>query len=183
MPKVVAKKNEWVKLGFKLFAEKGEAGIVVDQMSRTLNCNRSSFYWHFKSKPEFINAVIEYWVDFDTIRVIELTNREGSAKERLKKLVEVTFKKDPFMDIVFYLKRYARKRKSVRKIVDDIDRHRILYTAGLFAELGMSKELALVKANVAYKYLIGYHELMRYKEQKLDYTKQVFAELKQFIAL
>jgi AcrR family transcriptional regulator len=183
MPKVVAEKQEWVKLGFKLFAEKGEEGIIVDKMSRMLNCNRSSFYWHFKSKAEFINDVIEYWVEIDTIRVIDLTNREGTAKQRLRKLVEVTFKKDQFMDIVFYLKRYARKRKSVQKIVDDIDHQRIQYTAALLTDLGISKEFALIKANVAYKYLIGYHELMRYKDQKPDYTKEVYTELKQFIPL
>ena len=31
------------------------------------------------------------------------------------------------------------------------------------------------------KYLIGYHEMIRYKKQVKDYTKEVKNELKQFI--
>ncbi len=183
MPKIVAEKADWIKLGFKLFADKGEAGIIVDKMADKLKCNRSSFYWHFSSREEFINRIVDHWVDTDTRQIIQLTNKEGTAQEKLKKLLEVTFRKDPFIDFVFYLKRYARKKKSIQNIIDDIDQQRIQYTAELFRELGMDKEDALIKANVTYKYLIGYHEMIRYKPQAADYAEKVYAELKGILSL
>lgn len=183
MPKVVAEKSDWVKLGFQRFAEKGEAGIIVDQMAEKLKCNRSSFYWHFKSKQAFIEQIVAYWVQIDTHQIIQLTNKAGTPREKLFKLLEVTFKKDPFMDFVFYLKRYARKNKAIQKIIDDIDQQRIAYTAQLFRELGVGQEDAWVKANITYKYLIGYHEMIRYKPQAPDYAKKVYAELNHFLPL
>ena len=55
MPKIIAKKQDWINLGYKLFSEKGIAGIVVEKMASILNVNKSSFYWHFKTKKEFVN--------------------------------------------------------------------------------------------------------------------------------
>ena len=54
MPKIVAQKKDWIELGYKLFSETGISGIVIEKMSKILNCNKSSFYWHFKAKKEFI---------------------------------------------------------------------------------------------------------------------------------
>lgn len=154
MPKVVAEKSDWVKLGFKLFAEKGEAGIIVDKMADKLKCNRSSFYWHFSKKEAFIDQIVAYWVEIDTNQIIKITNKEGTVREKLYKLLEVTFKKDPYIDFVFYLKRYAKKTKHIQTIIDDIDKQRIDYTAELFRELGLEKDEAEIKANITYKYLI-----------------------------
>ncbi len=183
MPKVVAQKEEWIKLGFKLFAEKGETGIVVDQMATKLKCNRSSFYWHFNSKEEFIDQVIQFWVEMDTDQIIQLTNNEGATKRKFRKLISLTFRKDPYMDFVFHIKRYALKRKKVQKIIDEIDEKRIQYTEDLISELGISRSKARVQARIAYNYLIGYHEMMRYKDQAPDYAKNVLSDLRQFIHL
>jgi len=183
MPKIVAEKVDWIKLGFRQFAEKGELGINVDQMAQALQCNRSSFYWHFTSKEEFIKQVIDYWTDIDTIQIIEFTNKERTTKEKFKTLIEIVFKKDPYMDFVFHLKRYARKKDFVQKTIDDIDQQRIQFVADLIVELGISKDVAFSKANIMYKYLIGHHEMIRYANQDPNYIEQVYSELKQFIPL
>ncbi len=183
MPKLVAEKSDWIKLGFKLFAEKGEAGIIVDKMADKLKCNRSSFYWHFSKKEAFIDQIVAYWVEIDTHQIIKLTNKQGTVHEKLLKLLEVTFKKDPFMDFVFYLKRYSKKKKHIQKIINDIDMQRIEYTAELFRGLGLAKDEAAIKANITYKYLIGYHEMIRYKKQEHDYVQNVYKELKHFLPL
>ena len=183
MPKVVAEKKDWITLGFDLFAKQGEAGIIVDKMVNVLKCNRSSFYWHFNSKKEFIQMIIEYWTDFDTEQVIAMTEKSGSPKTKFKKLVEVAFKQDPQIDFVFHIKRYALKHKNIQGIIDEIDQRRISYTASLLMEMGLTEEEATLKAGIFYNYLIGYHEMIRYKKQEKDYVKRVYQELSQFIPL
>lgn len=183
MPKIVAEKKDWLKLGLSLFAENGASGIVVEKMAKKLKCNKSSFYWHFKTKKEFINQLVDYWIFVETDQIIQMTNSEESTLDKLETLVRITYKKWPDLDFVFYLKRYAIKEKRIQKIIDDIDQQRIDYVTELLQELGHSRSDAEVKSSVFYKHLIGYHEMIRYKKQSKNYVQEVIDELKQFIKL
>jgi AcrR family transcriptional regulator len=181
MPKIVAKKEDWIDLGYRIFSEQGVAGIVVEKMAKALKVNKSSFYWHFKTKKEFIDQLIMFWKDKETDRIINLTIDKKTGLEKFKALIPLIYKQDPFLDFVFYLKRYARKEKRIQQIIDNIEKQRIDYACNLIQEMGYSKQIAKIKASSLHKHFIGYHEVIRYKEQSIDYVKEVELELKQFI--
>ncbi len=183
MPKIVATKEDWIKLGYKLFSESGESGLNVDKMSRLLNCNKSSFYWHFKTKAAFIDYLIEYWIGIDTIQIINETDQQSTAKKKIIKLIEIVFKKDANLDFIFFLKRYARNKKKIQNKIDQIDFDRIEYVSSLFKDIGYDDQMAKTKSLIFYKYLIGYHEMIRYKKQEKDYLQHVLTELNHFIEL
>lgn len=183
MPKIVASKIDWVKLGYKLFSESGEIGLNVDKMSRLLKCNKSSFYWHFKTKRDFIQDLIEYWIELDTTKVIQEVDEQEFPKEKLLRLIEMVFRKDSDLDFIFYLKKYSQKNEAVQVVVDRIDKERIVFVRNLLMELGYSKEQVKIKASIFYKYLIGYHEMIRYKKQKKNYLSEVLVEINQFITI
>jgi AcrR family transcriptional regulator len=183
MPKVVASQEDWIKIGFELFAESGEAGLNVDKMSRLLKCNKSSFYWHFKAKEEFIHCMIDHWVKSDTKQIIELVNEEEAAGDRLVKLIKIVFRKDNNLDFFFYLKKYAQRREDVSRLLDGIDAERIAFVKDLLSGMGYSEQDASIKAKLFYKVLIGYHEMIRYKEPDDENLSEVFGELGQFIEL
>ncbi|HNP17128.1 MAG TPA: TetR/AcrR family transcriptional regulator [Fulvivirga sp.] len=181
MPKIVAQKIDWIKLGFKLFAKNGVSGIVIEQMSKQLNCNKSSFYWHFNTKKEFINQLANFWVENETKKIITLTSSEATGIDKLNKLIEVIYKKMPYSDFVLYLKRYAIKDKAISDIIDSVDRQRMDYVYGLLVEIGYSNSDAKIKSSLLYKHLIGCHEIMRYKELDDNYYINVKKEIHQII--
>ncbi len=181
MPKIIAQKIDWIKLGYQLFSEQGAAGIVIEKMSKKLACNKSSFYWHFKTKKEFIEQITSFWVIDETEQIIAFTNHEKSAVHKFKTLIVIAYKQTPFLDFIFYLKRYAKKEKKIQLIIDDIDNKRIGFVKSLLQEIGYTQQEAKIKSALFYKHLIGYHELIRYKEQPADYVKDVKKELNQFI--
>lgn len=183
MPKVVAQKEDWIELGFKLFAQGGISAINVEKMSSKLKCNKSSFYWHFKSKEEFVDEIIKYWIREDTEAIIEVSNKGTSSKERFTLLIEEAFKEDPTIDFIFYLKRYAQRRPGVELIIDDIDAKRMEFVQQIFMELGLPDEEAKIKSALFYKYLIGYHEMNRYKKTDQDYVNHVKKDLKHFLPI
>ncbi|WP_418637825.1 TetR/AcrR family transcriptional regulator [Winogradskyella sp.] len=183
MPKIVAQKKDWVKLGYKLFAKSGISGIVIEKMSKQLNCNKSSFYWHFKTKKEFIHQLANYWVDQETKKIITLTNTEEKASEKLHKLLEISYRKMPYLDFVLYLKRYAIKDEEISNIIDSVDHQRINYVYQLLKDMGYSNTDAKVKSSLLYKHLIGYYELMRNKKHDENSFKEVKEEISQFIDL
>ena len=181
MPKIVALKEDWINLGFKLFSEKGIAGIVIEKMAYQLKVNKSSFYWHFKTKNEFILQLIDFWVKIETDQIIYFANQEKSALEKFKTLVRLTYKKMPNQDFIFFLKRYAQKKKNVKDIIKQIDFDRIEFVKGLLQAMGYSQEEANIKSSLFYKHLIGYHEMIRNEKQAITYSKEVKKELNQFI--
>ena len=181
MPKIVAKKEDWINLGYRLFAEQGASGINVEKMAKMLKVNKSSFYWYFKTKKEFIRQLIMFWKDKETDRIINLTKDKKAGLEKFKAMIPLIYKQDPYLDFVFYLKRYARKEKGIQKIIDNIDKQRIDYTCIILQEMGYSHQEAEIKASSLHKHFIGYHEVIRYKKQSVDYAKDVELEVKQFI--
>ena len=181
MPKIVAQKIDWLKLGYKFFAEKGISGIVVEKMSKQLNCNKSSFYWHFKTKKEFIRQMVNYWVENKTKKIIEIISAEDNASQKINKLIDITYCKMPYLDFIFYLKRYAVKDKSISIIIDDVDNQRIDYVKRLLTEYGYKDNEAKIKASLLYKHLIGFYEMTRYKELDDNYITEVKKEIDQII--
>lgn len=181
MPKIIATKEDWIDLGYRLFSEKGISGIVIEKMAEKLKVNKSSFYWHFKTKKEFIQNLIEFWVKNETEQIIQFTNNEKSALEKFKTLIKLSYKKMPNQDFIFYLKRYAQKEKKIKSIIEKIDSERIEYVRELLRDIGYSEEDAAIKSSLFYKHLIGYHEMIRYEKQTTDYPKEVKKELNQFI--
>lgn len=181
MPKIVAKKKDWIKLGFKLFSQKGISGIIIEKMALKLNVNKSSFYWHFKTKKDFINAIMEYWVYNDTQKIISKVEKCINPRDKFNKLIELAFKKDPHLDFMFHLKRYSQTNKHIFEITNSIEIQRINYVKEILINMKFSKEAAEIKANLFYKYLIGYHEMIRYTKQNKEYIREVKMEINQFI--
>jgi len=181
MPKIIAPKEDWIILGYKLFSEKGINGIVVEKMAHKLKVNKSSFYWHFKTKKDFFDEIISFWTSTDTSEIIATVESKPSGKEKFEEFIKLVFKKEPYLDFIFFLKRYALKDKKIQSLIDEIDKQRIDYTTNLLIEMGYSENEAVIKSTLFYKYLIGYHEMIRYKKQNKNYTAEVKAELNQFI--
>lgn len=181
MPKIIATKEDWINLGYKIFSEEGESGIIVEKMAKKLKVNKSSFYWHFKTRKDFINDLTMFWVNSATEQIIYLTDIKKTAKEKVKTLVSLIYKKDPYIDFVFFLKRYAQKEKKIQEVIDGIEKKRIEYAKDLLMELGYSKQEAGIKSAILYKHFLAYHEIIRYKKQSNNYEREVKEEINQFI--
>lgn len=182
MPKIIATKENWVELGYKLFSEDGINGVVVEKMAKVLKVNKSSFYWYFNTKKDFVNEIISFWISLETKSIIsKLENNQYHGKEKFEKFIELAFKQEPYLDFIFFLKKYALHDRKIQQLIDEIDTQRIDYTKKIFLEMNIMEEDAVIKASLFYKYLIGYHEMLRYKKQNVNYVEEVKKELFQFI--
>lgn len=183
MPKIVATKEQWIKLGYRLFSKAGITGLNVEVMSTRLKCNRSSFYWHFKSKDDFVYNLVEFWETLYTTEVLAEVNKENDPHKRLIKLLNVTLKEDSNLDFIFFLKKYGENNEQVKKVANAIDKKRIEFGTELLVELGYPKKDALFKTVIIYKYLIGHHEMMKYKKRPSKYPANEMLEIMHILDL
>ena len=101
MPKIIARKQDWLRLGYQIFAQKGISGIVIEKMAKKLKVNKSSFYWHFKTKKEFLDGLIAYWITAETEKVIQRVETAQNTKEKVDLFLKLPSKTTPIWSSFF----------------------------------------------------------------------------------
>ena len=54
-------REKWLKEGLEALREGGTEALRIDPLARRLEVTKGSFYSHFSSKDEYLNAICEYW--------------------------------------------------------------------------------------------------------------------------
>jgi len=75
---MIVTKQQWVTLGYKLFAEKGAKALSIEGLSKKMGVSKSSFYHHFTEQSFFIEELMN--MHLDQSRII-------SEKEKLAKTI------------------------------------------------------------------------------------------------
>jgi AcrR family transcriptional regulator len=164
MPKKIASKEDWLKLGEELFGHGGKEALVVEQMSASLNVSKTSFYWHFKNKENFTKAVVEYWRKTRTYDFIEIANRELEPIDKLKSLIKLCFSSTPTGDFSYYLRKLSKKDAKYRKIIQEIELERICYVESLFQQCAVEPDKCQLMADIFYNYFVGWQERNKYEQ-------------------
>ncbi len=53
--------QDWVKAALEVLASEGIEGVRVDTLARRLGVTKGSFYWHFNSRDELLDALAASW--------------------------------------------------------------------------------------------------------------------------
>lgn len=54
-------RRHWVEAGLWLLAEEGLGAVTIDRLCANLSVTKGSFYWHFKDRQDFLQAMANYW--------------------------------------------------------------------------------------------------------------------------
>ena len=168
MPATKVEKSKWLKLGIKEFSIKGVQGVNVEQMSKKLNCNKSSFYWHFKSKEKFLNEMIEYWFENSIKPITEIVDKESNPKERFEKFIKQSFKDKSRKDLMYHLRILSKTNRKVEELLNYLTTKRLIYTSSLIQELGYSHNDAEIKSEILLNFYIGWYENNKHKKPNCD---------------
>jgi len=174
MPATKVKKSNWIKLGIKKFSIDGILGVNVDQMAKTLDCNRSSFYWHFKSKEKFLNEMIQYWFENSISPITAEVNKKQSASERLITFMTLSFEDKNRKDLMFHLRKLSQTDSKTKELLDYLTSKRLTYISLLIQDLGYGKKEAKIKSEILFNFYLGWYEINKYKttncEEEIDYA-------------
>lgn len=58
----IAKIDTWLKAGYELLGKEGTEGIKIEQLARTLDLNKSGFYYYFGNMETFVKGLLQYHV-------------------------------------------------------------------------------------------------------------------------
>jgi len=146
---------QWLAAGLESLRKGGVGGVRVERLAAELGITKGSFYWHFRSRGELLEALLEHWsremtdVEFERIQAME-----SDLAARLLALAEDVLEKgmgryDPA------IRAWARTDRKVAAAVGQVDRRRVRALAGFFAQAGLRSSDARTRARVFYSFLLG----------------------------
>lgn len=140
------------------FALSGADGLVIEQMATELGCSKSSFYWYFKNRHEFIVRLVDRWSETATQQVILHSSVSEKAEDQMNNLLTEMFSVTQKGDFLFYLRKLAGENTTFHTILETIEQARMQYARELLIRLGMVDEAAEHKSRILYHYYLGWYE-------------------------
>ena len=85
----LTRKEEIVIVAAKLFKEKGYSAVSMRDIAQQMDIKAASLYNHIKSKQEILSSLVLHVAREFTNSTQTITSQDGTALQRLKKLIEV----------------------------------------------------------------------------------------------
>ena len=137
-------REAWVLAATNLLAREGLQAVAVEPLALALGVTKGSFYWHFKSRNELIQAVLEAW---EQDQSADVATRYGGIPDPHRRLRVLLFA--AFED--------SRVEPALRRATE----RRLALGLEAFQALGLSEEEARQRALLAYAAYTGYFQLLR----------------------
>lgn len=131
-------KDQWLQRALIQLAEKGNLGLTIEELSKTVGVTKGSFYWHFQSRDGFVQDLFDYWADLSTAKVIEYVDRvNGTPSERLLALTKFLIEND-ICRYELAIRGWVQIHSVLIPLLEKIDLWRFEYVADLFKEIGFT---------------------------------------------
>jgi AcrR family transcriptional regulator len=150
-------RDDWIGVARKALVTSGIDDVKVDVLARRIKVTRGSFYWHFESRQDLLNALLEDWEtnnrrEIDAIR--SLVAMQGDA---LLELFRVWLGEDPsFPAFDIAIRVWARKAPAVARMVRKIDDAWIAVLQEQLERRGLTPPESFVRARIMYFHQVGY---------------------------
>lgn len=177
-------RENWIEAARGALVRAGIESVKVDRLAGELGVSRGSFYWHFKSRGELLDALVETWIEVNSrpfLRVLE-QDQEGPVVQLLRYcevwLLHDSF--DPAYDAA--MRDWARSSEPVARAVRHADEERLTVLVRLFRQAGYEEIEALVRARSLYYHQVGYYTLaiLQTLEERLELLPTYFRVLTGF---
>lgn len=165
-------REDWIRAGLDMLAEAGADAIRVEPLARILKISKGSFYHHFQDRQELLDAMIDYWEEHATERIIQAPHSDNLSLEQLLTMVFTSERK---VEAAMY--NWAKQHPALASRLVEIERRRIGFVASLFEQNGLTPTEADARAHLAYLLYLGW--LVR---KELEAPFDITAPLQHFMA-
>ena len=166
-------RDDWLAAGLNALERGGVEAVAVVPLARELGVTRGSFYWHFASRAELFDGVLERWEKLHSDDVLAALEAIEDPRRRLLALFERSASKPP--SIFVRLLDAADREPSVRAVLQRSARRRIDVLARACREAGMSPAEARRRAVLCYAAYVGLARL--HADGSLDTSERERAAL------
>jgi AcrR family transcriptional regulator len=155
-------RDDWVAAAFDAIAEAGMGAVAVEPLAETLGVTKGSFYAHFSSRDELIEATLESWERSHAGSGLAEFSAIEDPAERLRAvlLAAVTFSQSGGPSVHMSLLGELQDPR-VRGAVARVTARRVELLTATYCELGVPPQRAANRARMAYATYLGLLQMAR----------------------
>lgn len=148
-------REDWINAGIAILEKQGIDNVKIESMARKLGVSKGGFYGYFLNRDTFLQAMLDYWAEIFTSRIIETVGiLDGNLSDKLKKLLSlVDEKKYDALEISMFA--WANKDPKAEKVVMRVVKERLNFLSGLFHAEGFSQNEAANRAHLVHHFMAG----------------------------
>lgn len=137
------RREDWIHAAWEILGGGSLNEIKINVLAKQLGVTRGSFYWHFQSRQELIDALVDRWFAFLGLK--EVIEKELTSIEDAKDQLWTTFRRvitnvDAGQSVALRL--HAKKDLKLRRRIREEDRLRLDHFAERFRKLGLEDQHA-----------------------------------------
>lgn len=153
-------RDDWIIAAIQTLLSDGVEAVQITRLARDLSVTRGSFYWHFKTRRDVLDAILEEWRVRNTGIMVDVLQSAKTFESGILDLFAVWVdhsKFDPSLDQA--IRDWARRDPNVRKIVETEDSDRVAAIAAFYRRHDFEKVDAFIRARVIYFTQLSYYAL------------------------
>jgi AcrR family transcriptional regulator len=147
----------WEQAALDALEEAGPDAIAIVPLAKALGVTRGSFYHHFDSREELVDAAVERWYAVHVTGVLDAVGAIADPRERLRQLLGRAVDKPP----TILAQLLASPEPLVRAAVRRAAAERLAFLTRTYADLGLSPAAARDQALLAYAAYLGLAQLLQ----------------------
>ncbi|MCR5879609.1 TetR/AcrR family transcriptional regulator [Phenylobacterium sp. J367] len=136
-------RDDWIDAATRRLVNMSVDAVRVEPLAAEIGVSRGSFYWHFKSRKELLEAILAKWRENQTRRIVERIkqDRRLGVREQLAQLrvLPSNRKADVAAALELAIRAWARRDKLAKRVVEEVDRERMEFTVSLMIEGGRTR--------------------------------------------
>jgi AcrR family transcriptional regulator len=150
---------DWEQAALDVIAEQGVAAVAVEPLARRLGVTKGSFYWHFGTRDELLEATLRRWEQADAENLVGQVDRINDPRQRLVELFRHT-SREMRSHVIYSALLKALDHPAVRPVMQRVSQRRIQYLSVAYRALDLSRRDATDRARLAYAAYVGFLQLM-----------------------
>lgn len=141
-------RDDWLKEGLAALATEGPEALRIDRLAKRLGVARSSYYWHFEDRKDFVQALLHFWLhELTEIVLNDPEIRDAEPRDQLRLTAEMVDryelgKYDP------QFRTWALTEPLVAGGVQRVNRARMDFVRGIFEKLGFAGDELEMRATL-----------------------------------
>ena len=151
-------RKDWIKAAYEVLTREGVERVRILTLAEKLGITRGSFYWHFKSRDELLQALIEEWQQKNTGALLAACASSDDFTDWMLAIADCWTNEnlfDPSLDAA--MRNWGHHDAQMRQLVQEEDQKRLKAFQRLFQDHHFPATEAMIRARVFYFTQVGYY--------------------------
>lgn len=152
-------KQAWLETGLEIIEEHGPHALTIDELTRRLGLTKGSYYHHFKSRDGFVDALLRYWEQERTQKIISKAEAEAETSAKKRLLTRLTTPLHA-SQLEVHIRAWGLTEERVRAHVRRVDEARRAYVERIALAATGDAERARAIAQIVYAVFVGAQQML-----------------------